>query len=322
MILREKKPQTLLLFSDENMAWLYEDDAFVARWTELFVQVLLRGNRVRMIHTISRDMNEMLEAVTKWVPIYMTGMIEPYCYPRPRNGVFQRTLFIAPSTAAVVSSSVQQDTDQMLNLFITDRAAVEALSLEYEHYFSVCRPLMRVFKAPDADAFCKTVETLSLTEGNACLCCAMPPLFAMPEKLVQSLVEETGNTLLTVLWKKSLSSFRRQIKNQTLSLTLLDPAILGMSQGKLHPPLASLFSVNNLSYSREQYLLHLENLMKQEKKYENLKVNFRTDVSDNMLLYVKDDVGVIMAKTDQPMTAFVINERNMVNVFWDYLAKT
>lgn len=135
MILREEKPQTLLLFSDENMAWLYEEAAFVARWTELFTQVLLKGNRVRIIHTTSRDLNEMLEAVTKWIPIYMTGMIEPYCYPRLRDGLFQRTLFIAPNTAAVISSSVQQDTGGMLNLFITDRAAVDALSCEYQRFF-------------------------------------------------------------------------------------------------------------------------------------------------------------------------------------------
>lgn len=81
MILQETEPQTLLLFSDEDMAWLYEDTSFAARWAELFTQVLLRGNRVRIIHTVGRDMNEMLEAVTKWIPIYMTGAVEPYCYP-------------------------------------------------------------------------------------------------------------------------------------------------------------------------------------------------------------------------------------------------
>ena len=32
MILAEEKPQTLLLFSEENMEWLYEDPAFAKRW--------------------------------------------------------------------------------------------------------------------------------------------------------------------------------------------------------------------------------------------------------------------------------------------------
>ena len=77
---------------------------------------------IKIIHTISRDMNEMPEAVTRRIPMYMTGMIGPYCYPRLKDGVFQRTLFLTPSTTAVVSSSVQPDTDGMLNLFLTDNA--------------------------------------------------------------------------------------------------------------------------------------------------------------------------------------------------------
>lgn len=86
---------------------------------------------IKIIHTISRDMNEMPEAVTRRIPMYMTGMIGPYCYPRLKDGVFQRTLFLTPSTAAVVSSSVQPDTDGMLNLFLTDNANGKSVFLHY-----------------------------------------------------------------------------------------------------------------------------------------------------------------------------------------------
>ena len=59
--------------------------------------------------------------------------------------------------------------------------------------------------------------------------------------------------------------------------------------------------------------------MKLEKQYENLSVSVRSDLAQNMLLYVKEDAGVVMAKTDAPMTAFVISERNMINALWDYM---
>lgn len=319
MILQEEKPQTLLLFSDENMSWLYEDASFVAKWTELFTQILLKGNRVRIIHTISRDMNEMLEAVTKWIPIYMSGMIEPYCYPRLRDGVFQRTLFIAPNTAAIVSSSVQQDTDNMLNLFITDRFAIDALVLEYNNYFSLCRPLMNIFKSNNMEEFKQTANKLWLAKGAACLCTAMPPLFSMPKKLVNTLAQQSGNEKLQLLWNKNLASFRRLIKEQSLSLVLLNPTIVKTKDIVLCPSTADIFEFDNLSYSKEQYWEHIEHLKQLEKHYKNLTVTFRNDISKDMLLYAKDEIGVIMAKADKPVTAFVINERNMVNALWDYL---
>ncbi len=321
MILQESKPQTLLLYSDENMAWLYEEPAFAARWTELFSQVLLRGNRVRMIHNVDRDLNEMLEAVTKWIPIYMTGMIEPYCYPRLRDGLFQRTMFIAPNTAAVISNSVHQDTEGMLNLFITDRAAVEALSQEYERFFSVCRPLMRVFKSKDAEAFRKAVDNLGYAQGPACLHSAMPPLFAMPEAVVRTLAAKSGNAGLFALWKNSQESFQRQVQSHSLSIILKDVDLAQAGGETFRPPLADLFALGDLRYSREQYLEHIEHLRRLEQEHAKLKVSFRRDVSDNMLLYVKDEAGVIMAKTDAPTTAFVIQDKNMTNAFWDYLSK-
>ena len=274
-----------------------------------------------MIHTISRNMNEMLEAVTKWLPIYMTGMIEPYFYPKLRDGVFQRTLFIAPKTAAIISSSVQQNTGGMLNLLITNRAAIDALTLEYENYFSICRPLMRVFKSNDSEEFRKTVNHLSDAEGAALLQYAMPPLFSMPEDLILELSKQTENEVLPVLWKKSFAAFRNQIKVQSLYLMLLDPAIMQVTQNVFLPPLADIFELGNLTYSRDQYLKHINHLLELEKKYENLKVNFRADVYGNMMLYVKDDVGVIMTKANNPATAFVTHDRNMTNAFWDYLMK-
>ena len=321
MILQEEKPQTLLLFSDENMAWLYEDAAFALRWAELFTQVILKGNRVRVIHTVSRDMNELLEAVTKWIPIYMTGRIEPYYYPRLRDGIFQRTMFIAPDTAAVVSSSVQQDTDGMLNLFLTDRAALNAITAEYERYFSLCRPLMRVFTAQDQEGFRKTFDSLAAAEGDACLCCTMPPLFAMPEKLVLELSEQAGNDTLGTLWRRSLYLFRKNIKKQRLSLALLDPESALLTEDSLFPLMEAVFSLRGLSYTKEQYMMHIERLKQMERQYENLTVTFRSRLADHTLLYVKEDTGVIMAKTDEPMAAFVINERNMINAFWDYLTQ-
>lgn len=320
-VLQEEKPQTLLLFSDENMAWLYEDSVFAARWAELFARVIQKGSRVKIIHTVSRDMNEMLEAVTKWIPIYLTGMIEPYCYPRLRDGVFRRTLFIAPNTAAVVSSSVQQDTDGMLNLFITDRAALDALSAEYEHYNNLCRPLMRIFTERDADVFHKTAVSLAAADGDAYLCCTMPPLFSMPDKLVRELSAKAENDVLTAQWKQSLSQFRKYIKKQHLTLVLLDPECAMLTPDVLHPSAGELFSDNHFSYTKEQYLQHIDQLKQMENQCENLDIHFVNELADHTLIYIKEDIGVIMAKTNTPQTAFVINERNIINAFWDYMEK-
>jgi len=95
----------------------------------------------------------------------------------------------------------------MLNLFPTDRAAVSTLAAEYERYFALCRPLMRIFTGAD------TVNFQNGAEGNACLSCAPPPLFAMPETVITDLSSCSGSDALLLLWKRSLATFRKKIKS-------------------------------------------------------------------------------------------------------------
>lgn len=65
------KPQTLLLFSDESFDWLGQNPEFAARWVALMSQVIAQGNRICMIHTISRNLDEMLAGLSKVVaPIH------------------------------------------------------------------------------------------------------------------------------------------------------------------------------------------------------------------------------------------------------------
>jgi hypothetical protein len=85
----------MFLYSDEDMGWLTET-GFRAKWMALLPQALRRGHRITIIHTVNRGFDEMLSAIEKWLPIYMTGAVEPYYCPRPRDGILLRTLFIAP----------------------------------------------------------------------------------------------------------------------------------------------------------------------------------------------------------------------------------
>ncbi len=318
-IMQESEPQTLLLFSDEDMSWLSEDAAFGARWAELFKSVILKGNRVRIVHLTSRDMDHMMWSVGNWLPIYMTGAIEPYCYPRLRDGLFQRTMFIAPNTAAVVSSSVQQDTAGALNLFITDKAALKALAAEYERFWSLCRPLMTIFTQRDAERMFRAIDTLRTDEGNANISFTLPPLFAMPPALAQELAAQSGSGELLDKWKRSAAAFRKNIRAYRLSVSVMQPELTLSSPEALALPMQEFLGTSGLVYTPEQYKAHYAHLMRLERQYENLHVCVRSDLPNNMLVYVKEDTGALMVKTDAPFSGFVTGEKNMVNAFWDYV---
>ena len=136
----------LLLYSDEEMDWLYEDPGFPDIWAGHLIKLIENGCTIRIIHSIGRDLNEMWEAVQKWLPLYMTGAIEPYYYPLLRDGVFRRTMFIAQDRAALISNSVKDQKGESLNAIITEPRAVDAVEGEFGAYFAFCKPLMEIAK--------------------------------------------------------------------------------------------------------------------------------------------------------------------------------
>ena len=72
------EPVTLLLHSEENMEWIYEKPEFAKQWGQLLITLLQQGGRILIIHTLTRSLEEMLEAVTKSPPLYATGSIDSF----------------------------------------------------------------------------------------------------------------------------------------------------------------------------------------------------------------------------------------------------
>jgi hypothetical protein len=113
-----KKPGTLLLYSDESIEWFTGDRSFLAELVTLLFDVIARGNRVKIVHVVSRDLAEMLAAIDFWMPFYMTGAIEPYYCPRHREHFFRRTMVYRPGRRRVDLHHPRRERDRRPKLFL------------------------------------------------------------------------------------------------------------------------------------------------------------------------------------------------------------
>ena len=318
-ILEEKEPQMLLLFSDENISWLYEDENYAKLWMNLFKQILIKGNRVKIIHTINRNTNELFEAILKWLPIYMTGMVEPYYFSHIRDGVFQRTVFLAPKTAAILSTCVSQETNGMLNQFITDKTALLAIDTEYQNFLSVCKPLMRIYQNQNLQDCITEIQLMSIQSGNAMIHYAMPLLFSMPQRLALEITEQQNAPLIIELWKICTSTFKKNIKENKVTQTILPLDFSLLRPDLLTFPFCETMGIDTFTYTIEQYEEHFNHLLTLQKKYDKFTVLQNDKLSTDTCIYTKEDFGLVIAKNNTPSIVFVTKEQNMVNAFVDYL---
>ncbi|MGE4485841.1 MAG: hypothetical protein AB7C97_12105 [Oscillospiraceae bacterium] len=318
LILQEAEPQTVLLFSDEEMGWLYEDPDFAALWAQECVRVLSAGNRVKIIHAIHRGIHEMLEGVAKWVPLYMTGRVEPYYYPRLRDGVFQRTLFVAPKTAAVTSGSVSRKTEGMLHAFYDTPAAVAALALEYENLLSLCRPLMRIFNGERRSEFWDTYISFLSAQGTMICLCGLPTMPTMPETVAASLQKRAPESRILETRNQLAGALFKYLKTGRYTELLADPPPGAVD---IPVPFADFLGAPGLCYTHEEYQAHRAHLETLKKQHKNYQVRAAENVPDNLTLCGKDSRGILLCKNDTPGVVFGFDEPNMTSAFWEYLCR-
>ena len=321
-VLAQKKPQTLLLYSDEPTDWMTSDRGFAARWTTLMIQVLEKGNRIQIIHTVSRHLDEMLHAITQWMPLYMSGMIEPYYYPKKKDGVFKRTLFVAPDTAAVMSSSTGDMLDRAANFMVRNPSAVSALAEEFHQYLSLCNPLMQVFTPEDKLSYIDRLLEFEREKSDSILVTESLSLLTMPEALASRVFSRLTDPGIPLgeLAAKRMEGFQRRLHDNSFTEIIRILDLESIRSGKIKIASSDMLSGLESFYTAEEYLSHLENIRHLLESFENFHVHVTEDpVESRYMAYAKEDLGVIVSKTSAPPVALAINESNLTAGFWDYL---
>jgi hypothetical protein len=299
-----------------------ENREFAEKWAKLMAAVLARGNRIVIIHTISRDLDEMLHAISQWMPLYMSGAIEPYFYPKKRDGIFKRTLFIAPGIAAVVSGSVGTSNEGAANLLFGDKTAVAAYELEYMQYLGMCKPLMRIFTARDKEAYFNTLLEFENEKSDAMIKTESLSVLTMPEDVLTDIVGRAGMDIDLIAAHRRIRAglLENFLSTSRFTEIVRLPDIGRIMDGGVSVSLSVMFIGDGISYTPEEYLRHLKHLVHLMESYESFSVRLVDYSSDDRyMVYAKEDLGVVVAKTSAPTIVLAMREGNISAAFWDFL---
>ncbi|NLX02744.1 MAG: transcriptional regulator [Syntrophomonadaceae bacterium] len=323
LVIKRNSPTTLFLFSDENIEWLTEDPKFTAKWAALLFKVIQNGNKIKIIHVINRNLDEMLLGIEKWLPLYMTGAIEPYYYPKSRDGIFKRTLFIALDTAVVTSSSVGDGVKSAANFFYTDKNTIAALTEEYQEYFSLCRPLMRIFTPNNPGDYLSVLTEFEEEEGNSVLKNDMFSAITMPFDVAESIcsrIDEDNRGKLLSYHQNRIQRFENSLHNYYFTEIVPIPDLRTIQSGKVMVYFPHMFTPNPVFYTPKEFSKHLQHVVKLLQTFDTYNVHLvPASKIDGCSVYCKEDVGVIIEKSTPPAITFAINESNMNAAFWDYM---
>ncbi|MCL2579802.1 MAG: hypothetical protein FWE32_07185 [Oscillospiraceae bacterium] len=320
MMLSQEKPGTLLLYSDESTEWMIENPTYYNTWQSLLSQIIRQGNVIKVIHKVSRDIDEMLGVIRLWLPFYITGAVQPYYYPKLRDGVYKRSLTIAPGVASIVSTSVGDATDNAANLMMTDTPTVNSFKEEFYSYLALCKPLLNIFSAARQENALATIRQFGHSHLPSIEKSTGLPIITMPPPLFKKICAREGlaDSFFETFTQLN-KNFHEKLKHTSVcnifNLPLdLDTVSHLLMQG------STFFAGKPVYYTKTEYLAHLENMIKLSAYYENYEiVPLSGGVEENYSLTVVEEMGVVVLNEENPPVIFEISETNMTAAFWDYL---
>ena len=275
-----------------------------------------------VIHSMSRGAGEILMGLEKWNSLYMTGLIEPYYYPRLRDRVYRRTILVARDQSALAASSVGEYTEGTLSLLTHDPGAVRALEGEFMQYLSMCRPLMQIFNAESRERFERLMERFYGEDEETLAARPGPGPALLEEKTVAAMEARCGEPWLRKHWEKCRKNFRRQLDlghNVTEILHLPDPELV--RQGKLQVPMWDFFGTKPLFYRPEELISHLEQAILCLENCKNYRIVFSSEIPENEIIRAREDLGAMAARTQSPCVVFGISEQRLTSAVWEALSR-
>ena len=327
------EPVKLLLHSEEDMLWMYEDPNFFENWSVLMRAILQNGSRIVIVHTVRRTLRELLEAVAKWSPLYATGLIESYYCPRLRDNIFKRTLFIGSGKAAIVGQTTGGTGKNRLNMFVHDPRAVNALEKEFFDFLSLCRPLMKIYNASNFAQIAPVLSRYPISENRTVQLHATPSWLSMPENVVRSLSRHAGCELFYDYMDRYRSLLFMQEGKQSGPVTDIFslPDIAAVKDGKVQVPLADIFGLPSLFYTGEEFRQHLAAALHRFKTSDDYDIvllppesadpSSGNTSSQSFSVVVNEAAGVILYRSFAPSTLFYTREQDMTLSFCEFLER-
>jgi hypothetical protein len=313
-ILNENKKQTLLLYSDENMDWLKEDQSFALQWKTYLRQILESGHTIKIIHTLNRNLDEMFTAIQKWLPLYMTGQIEPFYCPKIRDGLFQQTLFIASSSCAIVSSSITYDSEYMPNYFFSNKEIIFSLQKEYNNLLKLCKPIITKHTQIDKGLF---PQISSFVSPENPVITAQPglPWTTLPDATAIGISSEYGK-----IHKKFSSHLCALLESQEMTEIITLPTPEDLEKGLLIPFTGLLGITERKYYTKDLLLQHFDNTIRYIRKHKSYMLVILPERNLQETIYIKQDN--ILFSQDNKTSSYLFSavQANLIQSFWTYLS--
>jgi transcriptional regulator with XRE-family HTH domain len=329
-VLDASEPTELLLASQEDIKWIVEDAEFLSQWARMLQEILSRGHRIIIIHTVNRDISQIGAMFNYWIPLHLTGKVESYYYPKYEHPALIKTVFVARGIAAILSIVPAQGSDAEYTFQFQDSLVIGLMEQNFQSYLQECLPLVKSFSGDRIlDLYNEVIEAkkkpgyfYTLRNDLNSLTMSVNQFSRLIEQ--SSLTSEEKNERIE-LHKLCSEAFLQTIQyNRFREICPMEAINLQMSENRCMAgsELLPMESVKLAPEDLQEHLSYIISLLENHENYELILYNNKSPLMpSNISLTFKQDYYAIMSSCDNnpnPPYALLTSEGNILQALEEY----
>ena len=306
-----KSKEEIFWYNNMPMIEASKDLKFTKRYMMYLAFILKKGIKLNIVHDLDRPFKELMLGLEGWIPLYMTGKINPYYFKNNSN--FLYSVIECVSGNAILHGECVTGNIEKCKLFISSKKEdIDYYRENAKLLLKKANPLMNIYTKDKCEEFKKIVDSnLALNKNKRNILLNLPCYTISDELLDKILNHNNIPTSEKEIIHKWIKEEKKQVKTILEKSEIIDEIIIlskeEFENNKHILDLSKFFYDKRIIYTYEEYKEHL-NLLKEFKK-NNINYNYKKlkkNIFKNINISIIDDKQVIISKTNSPITHFVI----------------
>lgn len=190
MALSFDEEQDLILFSQENANWFYEDSEFVDRWREYNLEFINRNYKMRVIHTVDRLYKSIASSLIRWLPLHMTGKTDSFYFPQFMDTPIKTTIYLLKNKAVILGVTVEGLSKEIFTYLCVDPTTVLNFQFIAQSLLERSLPLFDKYYQKQAAKLMALMAKSNLSEENNYYITTPPFLNVLSKELFRCILLE------------------------------------------------------------------------------------------------------------------------------------
>ena len=311
-----RSTEPVFMYSDMPMTEMAQDPEFPKKWMFGMAMLLKKGLKLQIVHNIDRALPEMMLGLESFIPMYMTGQIEPYYFKGPQGSVFLHFLRVS-GTAALSGEAVAGHHSEGKYYLTNNRAEVAYYRRRADALLENAKPLMDIYREDGAARLNAFLLADSRTPGKRRNILSAPPLYTAEPAFLDGILARNGvsddeRERIAVFAKSRREQAEAILRENDMRMELPRLTEGSFGQYPVTLSLSGLFFERDIPYTYEEYLAHIEQTERFAEEHPRCRLELTTGGTfRNLQISMHEGQWAMVSKEKSPAIHFVIRHAKL-----------